>query len=666
MALSAHPTADDLRRAGRWGEAALSYERECQQEIPPAQTSLLIARACSEDGDPDAAARWLTRVVDAGDAFLDWRSAAARLDKLALQGGPGWARRRVRAWLCGSYTTVQLAPLLRLAALREGVWLDLAEGGYDQYAQEILDPNSALYAYGPDLVILAVHAGAADLPAYAEEPGKAVAAEVARWVSLSRALSANCGARLVMHSFAAPSESAFGHLTARLPGARNTMLRALNAGLAEALGEGVALVDCEQLSALVGKQTWFSPRHWHSSKMAVSLEALPVLARHTAAVMASALGLQRKCVVLDLDNTLWGGVVGEEGVDGVKVGAGDATGEAFLAFQTYLKALQARGVLLAVCSKNEDRDARAPFLSRSGMALGLEDFSAFVANWEPKPENLRRIAESLGLGLDALVFVDDNPVERALVRKALPEVEVPTLPLDPADYVGALAGCPGLEPSGFTAEDARRTVQYRARAEAARLGAEAGSLEAFHRSLDMRAAIAPIAEADVARVVQLLGKTNQFNLTVRRHSEGQLRAILAEPGSLHFTLRLRDRFADHGLVGVIIARRSGDVLEVDTFLMSCRVLGRDVEAELLSELGAAAIQAGNVALWGVYIAAPRNAQVEALYARFGFSPEATDEDGMSRWRYDLSAGVQWSKGLIARTRAPEGSGILEVGHVFAA
>jgi FkbH-like protein len=610
-----------------------------------AQTCLAMARSRREAGDVDQALRWLTRVIDAGESFVDWRTAASRLNSYSAGRPPAWVRRRVRAWLCGTYTVAQLAPLLRLCALRQGIWLDLGEGGYDQHSQEILDDASPLYAHDPEVVIIATHADALALPALSETPAEVVSQETSRWVAQWRALSER-GIRVVMHNFAEPADSALGHLAARLCGSREAMLAAINRGLGEAAGPGVSLVDCERLSGAVGKRRWFDPRYWRTSKLAVSLDAHPALARHTVAVLAAALGLSRKCVVVDLDNTLWGGVVGEDGVDRLRLGAGDPVGEAFCAFQGYLKDLKARGVLLAACSKNERRDAEDVFRKRPEMVLSLEDFAAFVANWEPKDRNIRRIAQTLNLGLDALAFVDDNPAERGLVRESLPEVEVVPMPADPCYFVQAVADSLLFEAASVTAEDAARTETYRANAAASALRESATTLEDYLRSLAMQAVVAPIEESSLPRAAQLIGKTNQFNLTGRRHSEARLRQLIAEPGSLHFTLRLRDRFADHGLVGLIIGRRSGEELEIDSFLLSCRVIGRNAEAVLLDALRRAAQAAGYPRLRGVFTPSARNAQVADLYPRFGFVQGPADAEATT-WRFDLGEPEPWPAPAIA-------------------
>ena len=493
-------------------------------ETPAADVCLELARGYQGLGRHDDAYEWLARVVDAGDSFRAWNAASSLMGKLK-EASPPRARRSVKVALTGSYTTAQLAPLIELAGLREGIEIELHEGLYAQYHQDLVDPRSDLYAFDPDYVVIAVHDGAAQLPEWSDEPAEDVSAELARWQLLWSAVTQHSRAGVVQHNFALRPEAPMGHLGARMRGSRYAMLHELNARLGEAAKDSVNLVDCDRLASGVGKTRWFDDRYWYLSKQAVALDALPTLARHTVAVLAASMGLSKKCLVLDLDNTLWGGVIGEDGIGGIRLGAGPE-GEAFVDFQRYILELRRKGVVLAVATKNNESDAKEPFERHPDMQLRVEDFSMFLVNWEDKAHNLRTIAETLGLGLDSIVFVDDNPAERQLVRQLLPEVEVIRLPSDPAHFRRALADYPMLETAALTAEDRARTEQYRARAESAELVETVGTIEDFYRSLDMKARVAPFDEFHLPRIEQLIGKTNQFNLTSRRYTETELRTMM--------------------------------------------------------------------------------------------------------------------------------------------
>ena len=480
-----------------------------------------------------------------------------------------------------------------------------------------------------------VHEGELALPEISQEPREDVERELARWTSLWDVVQRHSAARVVQSTFAPASVAPLGHLGARLTGSQQSMLQCLNLRLGEAASDRVALIDCARLAGRVGLDRWADPRYWHQAKHAVAPPMQPLLARHTAAVLAAELGLTRKCVVLDLDNTLWGGVVGEDGAAGIQIG-GTTEGDAFAQFQEVLLRLKQKGVLLAVCSKNNARDAREPFETRSEMRLSLADFACFIADWRPKAEQLRDVASMLDLDLDSLVFVDDNPAERDLIRQTLPQVDVVTLPEDVAHYASTIADDLLLETRAYTEEDANRADQYAARAQILASRSVATSLDEFYRSLDMQAVVGPFTDADLPRIAQLIGKSNQFNLTTRRHSLAQLQELKRLPECVHLSLRLRDRFTDHGLVSVMIALQRGALLEIDTWLMSCRVIGRTVEAEMLQQLCREAQRRGCSSLVGTYIATPKNAMVADLFERFGFT-RLNSSDGVSkRWEYDLS------------------------------
>ena len=624
-------SADQLMNAGNIEEAIKAYLSSLP-EAPPALLCLKLAQCYERLENYSEASKWAAEVVDAGDEYMYWQRAWSliqRCDKATTIP----ARRTARVAILGSYTTIQFAQMLRLAAKYFGMRFDVYESHYGQYQQEIIDPKSGLYSFAPDIILLAVHEGELRLPDYSLSPREDVETEVKRWTNLWKTIAERSKARIVQHNFALPYEESMGHLGGRLSGSRHMMMQAFNLRLGEEAGQNISLVDCERLSAIFGKGRWLDPRYWYLSKQAVSLEALPLLAKHTAAVIAADLGLSKKCLVLDLDNTLWGGVIAEDGLNGIRLGNG-ADGEAFVAFQEYIIKLKNKGIILTVCSKNNYADAIEPFGKHPEMRLKLDHFAMFVANWEPKPDNLRKIAHTLGIGLDSLVFVDDNPAERAVVRQLVPEVAVIKLPAGPSDYLRTLAQYLMFETSSYTEEDAKRTDQYRARAQGIALEQKSGSLEEFYRDLQMEAIVAPFDELHVPRIAQLIGKTNQFNVTTRRYSQSQVEAFMNDPHCVHVFLRLRDRFTDHGLVSLLIARRQGDMLDIDTWLMSCRVIGRTVEAALLAHLCEQAALLGCTTIQGTYIPTPKNAMAMDVFGKFGFVlTEKNDEREI--WRYDF-------------------------------
>jgi FkbH-like protein len=414
------------------------------------------------------------------------------------------------------------------------------------------------------------------------------------------------------------------------------MIQQINLALADATPARVSILDTLSVQVEAGRESWNDSALWCSAKQHPATAALPALAEAQMAHIRAVTGLTRKVVVVDLDNTLWGGIVGEDGIDGIRIGPGSPDGEAYAALQDYLLELRERGVLLAVCSKNNPDDARMPFERHPQMRLRMEHFAAFVANWRDKVENLRTIASTLSLGTDSFVFLDDNPVERAWVRSQLPEIAVVELGPSAFTYVRELDRLRLFHMTALTEEDRRRTELYREAAarEAARASAE--SLEEFLQQLGMRSTDVPIGPTNLQRVTQLINKTNQFNLTTRRRTEAAVAHLAADDTGWARAFHLSDRFGDHGLIGVLICTApSPELWEIDTWLMSCRVLGRRVEQFMFERLCQAALTAGITRLVGVYRPTAKNAQVANLYSRLGFSPVATDADEQ---RFELPLG----------------------------
>jgi FkbH-like protein len=565
----------------------------------------------------------LRRTLAASPEYLAQTAAARKAAKLLADESVRKTLQPVRLAVLGSSTTTQLPPLLALHGLAAGLALEIYEAPFGSYRQEILDPNSALYAFKPQAVLLFVN--------YRDVEAGTPEAEADRWAGLWKTLRDRAGCAVLMNAFDAPAERPGGNLEASLPESGLARLRRLNALLAERAAGGAALlIDCDHLSGVVGKERWHDARFWHQAQQAVALPVLPRYAAEAAAVLAAAFGRARKCLVLDLDNTLWGGVVGDDGAAALELGD-TPRGEAFVAFQRYVKALAARGVLLAVCSKNDETNAREPFEKRPEMVLRLADFSAFVANWEDKGAGLRAIAAKLSLGLDALAFADDSATERELVRSFCPEVAVVDLPEDPADYVRTLDSLRLFEPASVSAEDRGRAAHFAAEAAREALREKAPDLGSFLRGLEMRAETGPFREDDVARLAQLINKTNQFNLTTRRTTEAEVRALIGDASAWTLSVRLADRLGDYGLISAVVARRNGDDLEIETWLMSCRVLGREVETLVFNRLVEAARASGAKNLAGRYLPTAKNGLVKNLLSGFGFAAEA---DGT--WRLPLA------------------------------
>ncbi|MCW5806279.1 MAG: HAD-IIIC family phosphatase [Deltaproteobacteria bacterium] len=522
-----------------------------------------------------------------------------RAGRMLAADGPQGETGGLRVRVLGQCTTSWLAPMIAALAWGRGLPLAVASGEFDNVVQDLTSAAPA------DVVVL--------LPwseRYLANP--LVDDEVAQWRHAWR-LAAGRGARVVQIGYDWVGAGPLGHHLA----GDVAHVRALNAELRAALPASAYFVDLEAVSGLAGRAQFYDPRQYHWTKQPFSMAGAAALARHVVAGIRALVTGPKKVLVLDLDNTLWGGVVGETGPLGITLG-GTPEGEAFVAFQRHLRGLARRGVLLAVASKNNPADAREPFGAHPDMALAIDDLAAFEASWDPKAMALQRIADALQLGLDSFVFFDDNPAEREHIRQALPEVEVVEVPEDPADYVRALEAGLWFEAVALTDEDRARTAQYAVERQRAELRGAASSLDDYLASLEMCARVRELDDTDMQRAVQLIGKTNQFNLTTRRHSEAHVRALLAG-GAVAVTVRVRDRFGDHGLVSLAIAvPRDGDLV-VDTWLMSCRVIGRTVEQLVLAELVRRATERGLHRVVGEYLPTAKNALVARLYDDLGFA-----------------------------------------------
>jgi FkbH-like protein len=593
-------------------------------------------RALVADGRFEDAWCLLRPDLLAGEHTSAWNTAR---NMLRAGREAGWApatKREIRLAVLCTYEAAELSELLRVACLALDVDAELYLAPYGQLEQEVLSDSSGLAAFRPTHALIASNTDDLAFPELADDADGLLDAAVQRWRMLWEKIRGEHGARVIQHAFVVPDETPLGHLSLRIPASRVSLVRELNRRLALGAGNDVLLVDCERLAARVGKRRWLDPRLWYGTRQPVAHESLPILARETAAVLAADLGLAARCLVLDLDNTLWGGIIGEDGLDGIAIGEGP-DGEAYAAFQEYVGALRRRGIVLAVASKNDLHAARQPFGEKPGMRLKLDDFAMFVADWRRKPAQIEEIATTLGLGLDAIVFADDNPAECAEVAAALPSVSTVCLDVPPSERVRTLAASVRFEVSSLSSEDRQRQRSYAARADAAELRAGAATLEDFWRSLQMRARVRAVDPGSLDRAAQLAQKTNQFNLTLRRHSREEIERLAEDRMTVCRTLELEDRFAGHGMIGLAIALPSeedGETALIDTLLLSCRVIGRTAEDHMLAHLSSAALERGYRRMRGMYVPGPRNALVAELYPRLGFVA-CNGEEGC--WEYDLAA-----------------------------
>ena len=550
-----------------------------------------------------------------------------------------------------SFTLEPVVPLLTAAAFVAGIDVTVHLGDFNAYAQEMLDGGSSLYSSKPDTVVLAVQTRdvAPELWAgYADLSTEAVASSVERVVSSLRSwvgmFRRHSSANLIVHNLVPPPVPSMGVLDAQSETSQNAAIHKINDGLREICREqrGVFLLDYGALVARHGYSRWNDEKKWLTARMPISAGYLIYLAQEWLRFLVPLTGRTAKALVVDLDNTLWGGVIGEDGMHGIRLSQ-EYPGAAYQALQRALLDLHRKGILLAICSKNNLEDAMEAVSKHPGMLLKPEHFAAVRINWSDKALNLREIAAELNIGVDALAFLDDNPVERAQVRIVLPEVTVIDLPGDPSQFADVVRDSPCFERLAMSEEDRQRTALYAAERERGRAEQNFSSKEDFYRSLEQEAEIAAVDASTLARVAQLTQKTNQFNLTTRRYSEQQIADMAARPGWRVISLRVRDRYGDHGLVGVAITHDERESCEIDTLLLSCRVIGRNVETALLSYVAQTAAGRGMKALRGLFVPTKKNAPAKEFYAQHGFSMSSTNGDG-SVWTLDLQT---------ARVECPE-------------
>lgn len=599
----------------------------------------LAARRLAELWRRDPSAATASFVVSRIDDLRDKTLDDVR-DHLALT--------KFKLAILRSFTVEPMVPLLRAEAFAYGIDLEVHVGDFNTYVQDMLDGQSALYRFAPNAVVLAVRTDQAapelgrDFADLAPEAAGQAAERVIhgvvqgyeQWVGTFRKHSQ---AALIVHSLERPSSPSLGVLDDQSEAGQSGLIRQVNRELRRiAAGfHGVYILDYDALVARHGRERWHDERKWLTARLPIAASYLLPMTREWMRFIVPLSGRSAKVLVVDLDNTLWGGVIGEDGMAGIEVGP-EYPGAAYQALQRALLDLSRKGILLALCSKNNFDDAMEALDNHPGMLVRAKDFAAMRINWGDKSQNLREIAQELNVGIDALAFLDDNSFEREQVRAALPEVTVIDLPKNPLEYASAVRNCAAFERLTLSAEDQQRTAMYARQKQSAGVEQTFQSKEDFFRFLEQEAELEPVSDLTLARVAQLTQKTNQFNLTTRRYSEAQIEEMANKPDWHICSIRVRDRFGDHGLVGVAIAHDVGEQCEIDTFLLSCRVIGRTVETALLAHLAESAARRGRKRLEGWFLPTKKNAPARDFYMQHGFECQATSCEG-SLWTLDLES-----------------------------
>jgi FkbH-like protein len=546
----------------------------------------------------------------------------------------------VRIAILGGSTTTEVADLLEILLLEKGIRPLIYQSSYNKYFEEAVMDPAELVRFRPDVVY--VHTSsiniqefpALDIPE--SQLDRYVGAETNRFAAIWSAVPEKIGGLLVQNNFELPTCRVLGNLDCVSPGGQVRFINCLNHEFAKEanLRSRFVIHDLNGIAAMVGLAQFHDPKRWYSYKIFSTPAGSLAMAQSLAAVIASAYGLTRKVLALDLDNTLWGGVIGDDGPDRIKIGKDTPEGEAYTAFQRYCLQLRDRGVILAVCSKNEEGIALQGFKHPDSI-LKRHHISAFRANWQPKPDNLQAIARELNIGLDSIVFVDDNPAERELVRAQLPSVAVPDIGQDVAEYANILEQYRYFETVSLSREDLNRSQQYEMNAQRAQEQSQFADYGEFLDSLGMVAEIAALKPVYLERIAQLVNKTNQFNLTTKRLTISDVERIASDPGHITLYAKLVDKFGDNGLVSVIIGRRVQEAVHLDLWLMSCRVLKRDMELAMLDSLVSTCLQQGVREIYGYYIRTEKNALVAEHYRSLGFECVSAGKE-QSTWRLPLA------------------------------
>lgn len=559
-----------------------------------------------------------------------------RIERLAKKIGkgifpnPGFAD--VTIGLLGNRTLSYLPDPLAASGLARGLAITSVEAHYDSVASFAFSPGDCFGRQLDAVLVVLDENGFAGKRAILDRAAEDEA--IADAESLAEALAAaaqeKTGCRAIIATLPGAAQVSSAELAT--PGSSARFRHRVNLMLAEGAMEGRWLLwDQAALAARVGLDSWLDPIRYHAAKIPFSVDSCPLAADSIAAVLAAMKGKAARGLVLDLDNTLWGGVIGDDGLAGIRLGQNSPEGEAFVAFQNFVLSLRERGVVLAVCSKNTDEIAREPFREHSEMVLKEDHIAVFQANWSDKATNIRSIAETLSLGLESLVFIDDNAAERERVRQELPLVSTIEVGDDPSFYIDRIAQSGLFDHLPLNQEDVSRAASYGGRAAAAQIRAKIGNYDDYLTSLEMRMSIDPFDDAGRSRITQLINKSNQFNLTTRRYGEEDVRRMEDDPGLMGWQVRLGDKFAEHGMIGVVIVRKDGARWDIDTWLQSCRVLERGVEQCVMNNLFEVAAEAGVETIDATYIPTDRNGMVADFYTRLGFDLTNENEDGSVRY-----------------------------------
>lgn len=559
----------------------------------------------------------------------------SELKKTAKLAGSG---KEFKLVILGNVATQFFSQAIQGYGKKEGINLSVLDTDYNQINAQLLDPHSETFRFEPDGILLYIATNKLyeefmdtileRLDSFAER----YMATIEKYWNLIKKYGAAC---IFQTNFTEIDDAVMGNYSAKTETSFIYQMRKLNYLLQEKMKQrkDVYVIDLLAVQIELGQHQFYDPALYYNAKMAIHIDALPHVAKRVVAVVKSMQGKVKKCIILDLDNTLWGGVIGDDGMGGIEIGE-LGRGHAFTDLQRWLKQLKDRGILLAVCSKNNENTAKTPFINHEEMVLRLDDISIFVANWNDKVSNIRFIQKNLNIGMDSLVFLDDNIFERNLVRAMLPEVTVPELPDDPACYLLFLQEANLFETASYSSEDRDRTSQYQAEFKRKKYEIKYESLDNYLRDLEMIGQARPFEPLRYSRIAQLTQRSNQFNLRTIRYNEDEIEKMAQDDQYVTLFFTLKDKFGDHGLVSVVIMKKMSDAnLFIDTWVMSCRVLKRGMEEFIVNKLVETARQSGAVTIDAEYIPTPKNFMVKDIYKTMGFVPVGDSQYTLNVFQY---------------------------------
>lgn len=541
----------------------------------------------------------------------------------------------IKVSLLGDTATQFLATAIKGEGIERGYNINLFEAEYNQVERQVLDPTSDLYAHDAKYTVV-FQSTHKLLEQYSLKPASEWSALADERINFIRSICENVGGKIIYYNYPEIEDTVFGSYANKVSSSFSYQLRKLNYELMNIAQEYPNLFICDiaGIQNKFGRDFMFDSTVYVSTEMILSIDALPYVSSRTLDIIASIEGKFKKCLILDLDNTVWGGVVGDDGWENIQVGHGLGIGKAFSEFQQWVKKLKNRGIIVCVCSKNDEDKAKEPFEKNPEMVLKLEDISVFVANWENKADNIRTIQSILNIGFDSMVFLDDNPFERNMVRENVPGVTIPELPEDPGEYLEYLYTQNLFETASYSAADKDRTKQYQVEAQRVATAKKFTNEGDFLKSLEMVSEVSGFTSFNTPRVAQLSQRSNQFNLRTVRYTEDQITAIENDPKQKGFAFTLEDKFGDNGLIAVVILQeKDSETLFIDTWFMSCRVLKRGMEIFTLNTIVEYAKANGYKKMIGEYLPTAKNGMVAEHYTGLRFTKlEGTET---AQWELDV-------------------------------